>query len=629
MAKSDGKAMNSNRAIIAMLFTMVVWGIGPVFIRSLSTELGPADALVIRYVIVSSIYGVGLYIVGMRPMPREHWPRLLAASIAGMLFYNLGSVFGFELVPAGIGGLIIGTQPLLIAVLAALLTREELTPAAMAGLVVAFIGTALLFWNDLGGGTGGNELLGGLFIFLSGIAWAYYVILAKPLIQSYGAYQTTALTIMIATVPMMTLASADTVVTLFEMTPRQWFEMLFMALLASVVAAVTWNYGAGRLPSVTSGTFLYLVPVIAVAAGALILGETITTTMIVGGVLILLGVALAQFGEAWIGRLFGSPPPAMLKAYAALGFAVVAWGCVPVAIRYLVTDLTAGNVLLLRLVPTGLLALGLLLARGRKPIAPSDWSRILIAALLGNVGYQVLAHFGLATVPASWTGMIFGLEPLFIALFAVLLANERLSVELMLGMVVAFAGTAVIAARTLGGATEVPALGLALVIASTMGWGIYTVVLRPMTQKYGAPYVSCLSLAISAVPMFIFIRPDLGDTVSGMTLGQWSAMGFLIVVGTFAAVIFWNYGIAIVGSARGALLLYVQPVVAAAGGMLFLGEELTWTLLLGGLLIMAGVAVAQVQLPFFSARSREIERQDRRAAVERLVASARTARLPK
>ena len=233
MAKSDGEAMKSNRAILALLFTLVVWGIGPVFIRSLSTELGPADALVIRYVIVSTIYGVGLYIVGMKRIAREHWPRLITASIVGMLFYNLGSVFGFELVPAGIGGLIIGTQPLLIAVLAALLTREELTPASMVGLVVAFIGTALLFWNDLGGGTGRNELLGGIFIFLSGLAWAYYVILVKPLIQSYGAYQTTALTIMIAAVPMMTLASADTVVTLYEMTPRQWFARALMASVAT------------------------------------------------------------------------------------------------------------------------------------------------------------------------------------------------------------------------------------------------------------------------------------------------------------------------------------------------------------------------------------------------------------
>ena len=622
-------AMKSNRAIIALLFTMFVWGIAPVFIRSLSTELGPPNALVIRYVIVTLIYGVGLYIVGMKPIAREHWPRLLAASILGMLLYNLGSVFGFELVPAGIGGLIIGTQPLLIAVLAAVLTREELTPAAMVGLVVAFIGTALLFWNDLGDGSGGAELLGGIFIFLSGLAWAFYVILAKPLIQTYGAYQTTALTIMIATVPMMTLASAETVTTVVEMTTRQWFEMLFMAIMASFVAAVTWNYGAGRLPSVTSGTFLYLVPVLAVAAGAVILGETITATMIIGGILILLGVAFAQFGDAWIGRLFGSPTPTLLHAYAALGFAVVAWGCVPVAIRFLVTDLTPGNVLLLRLVPTGLLALAFLLVTGFRPIAAADWPRILIAALLGNGGYQVLAHFGLATVPAAWTGMIFGLEPLFIALFAVLLANERLSVELVAGMVIAFAGTALIAARTLGGGTDVPALGLALVIASTMGWGIYTVVLRPITRKYGALYISCLSLAISAVPMIAFARPGLDETLSGMTLAQWSAMGFLIVAGTFAAVIFWNYGIGIVGSARGALLLYVQPIVAAAGGMLLLDEQLTWTLVAGGSLIMAGVAVAQVQLPYFSARTREIERDDRRAAVQRLVASAKTARLPK
>ena len=41
------------------------------------------------------------------------------------------------------------------------------------------------------------------------------------------------------------------------------------------------------------------------------------------------------------------------------------------------------------------------------------------------------------------------------------------------------------------------------------------------------------------------------------------------------------------------VFLYVQPVVAAIGGILLLGEQLTWPLLLGGSLIIAGVAIAQ------------------------------------
>src|SRR5688572_17634958 len=138
-----------SKPVNAMLFTMLVWGIGPVFIRSLSIDLGAADALVIRYTLVSFGYAIGLYLVGKTRIERKDWPRILFISIIGILGYNLGSVFGFELVPAGIGGIIIGTQPLLIVLMAALLSRRVPSPAAIAGLALAFAGTALLFWKDL------------------------------------------------------------------------------------------------------------------------------------------------------------------------------------------------------------------------------------------------------------------------------------------------------------------------------------------------------------------------------------------------------------------------------------------------------------------------------------------------
>lgn len=630
MAIDDGRQMNSTKAVLALLFTMLVWGIAPVFIRNLSTELGPSDALVIRYIIVGLIYGIGLYVTGMKRVASADWKMLLLISIVGMLGYNLGSVFGFECVPAGVGGLIIGTQPLLIAVLAAVLTRETLTVATMVGLGVSFLGTALLFSSDLSGGVAGSsQLLGGILIFLSGLAWALYVVLARPLIRAYGAFQVSALTIMIATLPMLLLLRPGTVDTVMTMTPRLWFEMFFMVILATVVSAVTWNYGAGRLSSIATGTFLYLVPVLAVAAGAIILDEAVTPGMVVGGVLILLGVAIAQFADRWPLAGFSSArSSSTLRAYSALLFSVVMWGCVPVAIRYLVVDLRPDTVLLLRLFPTGILAISLLVFIGSRPIAGRDWPRILVAALVGNCGYQVLVHFGIKTVPASWTGMLFGLEPLFIALFALVLSHERATPQLWAGMAVALAGTALLAYASLSGTSDVGLTGLAMVFVSTMGWGIYTVVLRPVAEKYGVLEISCLTLAISALPMIGFLKADVGATVERLTLDQWAAVAFLILFGTFLAVIFWNYGVNRIGSARAGVFLYLQPLVAAVGGALLLGESITWVLVVGGLLILAGVAIAEVRVQLFSPRPQEAAGKslERRAAVERLVASARTAR---
>lgn len=291
-------------AIAAMLFTMLVWGLGPVFIRSLATTLGPADSMVIRYALVSLVYAAGFLFAGGPRIERQDWPRLLAVSLVGMLGYNLGSVYGFELLPAGLGGLIIGTQPLLIVFTAALVAGEVIRPAAFAGVIVAFAGTALLFLSDVTiEPEAGSHLRGAIYIFLSGACWALYVVLARPLIRKHGAYPITALSIVIATVPMLAFASPATLGTAAGMSARSWAEMFYMVVPSTLLATTAFNFGVGRLSSAAAGAFLYLVPVVAVIAGAVLLGEKVTWNVLAGGALVLFGVALAEFADRWIERV--------------------------------------------------------------------------------------------------------------------------------------------------------------------------------------------------------------------------------------------------------------------------------------------------------------------------------------
>ncbi|MCA3561051.1 MAG: DMT family transporter [Aestuariivirga sp.] len=577
------------RAFAAMMFTIVIWGIGPVFLRSLSVELGPADHLVIRYTIVTVIYAFSLAIFGGWRIERKDWPRLLVISLIGMMGYNLGSAFGFAHVTAGIGSLIIGTQPLLIALMGTLIAKERLTLAAIAGLIIGFLGIVLLVWHDLGSSTDGWGFLAGCtLIFLSGAAWAVYVIVSKPLIRKYGAFSISAMSLSLCSLAMVPmLARPSTLTTLTNMTARSWLELGYIAIISTMLCSVTWNYAASRMRAAASGAFLYLIPIIGVAAGAVILSEHVTSGMVMGGALILIGVAIAQFGGRL--RLGGS-----LAALAAVLFAVTMWGLIPVAMRYLITELSPQTAMVLRLYPAGVLAIIVCIFTGVRPIAWRDWGRIAIAALAGNLGYQILAAFGMQSVPASWTGLLFGLEPVFIALFAVVLAGDRLTAWLIGGIFVSMLGTAALMlGSTLSPSGDVSLFGLVLVTLSTMGWGIYTVVIRPATLKYGALPVSCLAMAITALPMPFFVSPGLPLTLASMTGASWLAVGFVVVFGTFLATAAWNYALGAMDSSIAGVFLYVQPVVAAIGGILLLGERLTWPLLLGGALIVLGVAIAQ------------------------------------
>ena len=281
----------------ALLFTMLIWGVTPVFLRSLSVGLGPADALVIRYVPIALICLVILAITGKWRIARADWPRLLVISLVGLFGYSTASAYGFATVPAGIGGLIYATQPLFIVLLAVVMLGEKLTLYILSGLILAIAGTVLLVWDDLAAGTTSQSYLVGMLLLLfSCCAWAFYSVPGKVIIQRYGTLSIVAMTLVIGTIPMLALASPTTIDTLHAMTQRQWLELLFLAGCSTFIAMFTWTYATARLPASTMGPFLYLIPVIAVFAGALILEEAVTLSTVLGGLLILGGVAVAQFG---------------------------------------------------------------------------------------------------------------------------------------------------------------------------------------------------------------------------------------------------------------------------------------------------------------------------------------------
>src|SRR6185436_13424540 len=126
----------------------------------------------------------------------------------GMFGYFSGSVFGFAYITSAIGGIVISTQPLLIALLASVIGAERVTVPTIIGLVVSFIGSLYLFSGDAQGNLSHSHMIiGGLLIFMSGAFWSVYVIYRKSLIQSYGSIKLSLLSLAIATLPALAFIS--------------------------------------------------------------------------------------------------------------------------------------------------------------------------------------------------------------------------------------------------------------------------------------------------------------------------------------------------------------------------------------------------------------------------------------
>jgi drug/metabolite transporter (DMT)-like permease len=105
--------------------------------------------------------------------------------------------------------------------------------------------------------------------------------------------------------------------------------------------------------------------------------------------------------------------------------------------------------------------------------------------------------------------------------------------------------------------------------------------------------------------MLLFVTPELSASLQAISSFQWAIIAFLVVFCTFLCTVAWNYALGHMDSSLAGMFLYIQPLVAAMGGILLLGEHLSITLLAGGLLIIAGVGVSQFG-PLLGPRNSEV-----------------------
>lgn len=285
-----------SRAVAALLTTMIIWGTSAVFMRTTALTLAAENALALRYVVLVPIVVPGLLITGSWRIARQHWLRLIFTA-AGMFGSSWFTIQGFARVAAGLGTVISMVEPIIIALLAWAILREPLSSRIWLGLLVSLTGAAILFWPDIITSPANPvDRLGVLFLLAAPACWAIYTIGAKPLLSHYSGFAVTGWSMLLAAPLILFLASkpyADLVTTT---SPRTWAEIFYLAAFNSLLGAVLWNYGARHLPGAAVGSFLYLLPVIAVAAGYFMLGELVTPWLVAGGAIILAGVAVAQSG---------------------------------------------------------------------------------------------------------------------------------------------------------------------------------------------------------------------------------------------------------------------------------------------------------------------------------------------
>jgi drug/metabolite transporter (DMT)-like permease len=227
-------------------------------------------------------------------------------------------------------------------------------------------------------------------------------------------------------------------------------------------------------------------------------------------------------------------------------------------------------------------------------LRPRSAGRLLAAGMLGLVGYNLPVTLGLRWLPAATAGLLLATEPVWVLVLGRVFTGERGGVRPWLGSVVALVGVAVLAGPGAIGAAggDRVLAGAGLVLAGTLSFGAYTIVMRPLSQEFGAIPATAASTVVGAVPYLAAIGTLPGAGLARLGPAVWAELAFLALGSTAAGLLLWNVAALSGGVTQVSLLLYLEPVVSVAGAALLLGERVSLVMLGGGALILAGVAVS-------------------------------------
>lgn len=214
----------------------------------------------------------------------------------GVLGNHLLILIGLKYVSGAVGGVIIGSSPVVTALLSALLIQDVPLRAVWAGGLLSFAGVGLVSVAGFQA-AGEQPLLGSLLVFLGVVSWALYSIGSRTIMERVSALTVNWTTLLVATVLQIPLLWTDRKVLdagVESVTAADWLALGYLVLFATAVAQQAWLFGVKGIGPSRASVLGNLTPVAAVGLSALILHEAVGPVEIVGIALILAGVCLVN-----------------------------------------------------------------------------------------------------------------------------------------------------------------------------------------------------------------------------------------------------------------------------------------------------------------------------------------------
>ncbi|HUH73760.1 MAG TPA: DMT family transporter [Chitinophagales bacterium] len=293
-------------AYIGMILVTSIVGLSFIFVKVGLEYANPIDLLAHRFSVGAITVGV-LWIFGLLKFTPFSWAKtktLLLLSLFFPLLFFAFQAYGMEYSSASEAGIIFSAVPIVTLIVAGIFLKEKTNTLQKNGIALTILGIAYIMYRT-GNISENTSFKGVVLLFLSVLSVVTYYALGKKMSTKIPVLE---ITVWMTLLSFIVFNSWSLIIHLQNNSLNTFLEPLahkefiwtvvYLGVLSSVLTSFLTNYALSKIPASQIAVFNNLSPIIAIIGGVVILKETLHSYQIIGGILVIAGIVLAQISKS-------------------------------------------------------------------------------------------------------------------------------------------------------------------------------------------------------------------------------------------------------------------------------------------------------------------------------------------
>lgn len=283
-----------------MLLVVTLWAVNLSLVKIALSEIPPMPYNGIRLLLASAVLLVWLLLSEKNlRLRRQDVPKIILLSLSGYTLYQYLFISGINLTTASNTAVIFGSTPIMISLLSSFFKHENIKPLGWLGIALGFAGIYLVISGRAGGFSLSRQTWkGDLLLFAAVFLWAHYSVSARPLLKIYSPLKFTAVTMGLGSLMFFPFSIPQLLKLPYaSISIKAWLCMLYSGVIALSLTLVLWFFSVRKVGNSQTAVYSNLQPMLAVVFAHLLLGETVTSMLLLGAVVVFTGIYFTRRGR--------------------------------------------------------------------------------------------------------------------------------------------------------------------------------------------------------------------------------------------------------------------------------------------------------------------------------------------